>query len=119
MIKSAFAVLATAPLFAGAAMAGPYVMTKSEFKFVDEDYSKMVNQARVGYETKTGNFAPYVEVGGGALTPEGGDTEGLLSAEVGTGIKITNNLSAKAKVEAVHIDDVTDWKVEIGTKYKF
>ena len=68
MKQIALAALAL-PMIAGPAMAGPYVMTKSEFKFADEDYSKMVNQARVGYETKTGNLTPYIEVGGKTLCP--------------------------------------------------
>jgi len=107
------------PMIAAPALAGPYVMTKSEFKFTDENYKEAVNQARLGYETKAGNFTPYIEVGGGLKTPEGKDSTGLTAAEVGTGIKLTKQLSAKAKVEAINAKSKTDWKVEIGTKYKF
>ena len=107
------------PMIAAPALAGPYVMTKSEFKGSDSEYKEMVNQARLGYETKVGKLTPYIEVGGGGKTPEGKDTTGFVAAEVGTGVKITDKLSAKAKFEALSFDTKTDWKVEIGTKYKF
>ena len=107
------------PMVAAPALAGPYVSTKSEFKGSDSNYKEMVNQARLGYETKAGKLTPYIEVGGGGKTPDGKDTTGFAAAEVGTGIKITDKLSAKAKFEALSFDTKTDWKVEVGTKYKF
>ena len=107
------------PMVTAPALAGPYVMTKSEFKFSDENYKEAVNQARLGYDWKAGALKPYVELGGGAKTPDGGDSKGFVAAEVGTGIKLTEKLSAKAKVEAISLSSKTDWKVEIGTKYKF
>ena len=39
MIKSAFAALAAAPLFAGAAMAGPYVNVEANSGFAGSDYT--------------------------------------------------------------------------------
>jgi len=107
------------PMMTAPALAGPYVSTKSEFKFSDENYKEAVNQARLGYDWKVGIAKPYVELGGGAKTPDGGDSKGFVAAEVGTGIKLTEKLSAKAKVEAISLSSKTDWKVEIGTKYRF
>jgi hypothetical protein len=107
------------PMVTAPALAGPYVMTKSEFKFSDENYKEAVNQARLGYDWKVGALSPYVEVGGGAKTPDGGDSKGFTAAELGTGLKLTKKLSAKAKVEAISLSSKTDWKVEVGTKYRF
>ena len=107
------------PMVTAPALAGPYVSTKSEFKFSDESYKEAVNQARLGYDWKVGIAAPYVEVGGGAKTPDGGDSAGFAAIEVGTGLKLTEKLSAKAKAEFINLSDKTDWKVEIGTKYRF
>ena len=107
------------PMVTAPALAGPYVMTKSEFKFSDDNYKEMVNQARLGYDWKVGIASPYVEVGGGAKTPDGGDSKGLASAEIGTGLKLTKQLSAKVKAEAIQVSNKTDWKVEVGTKYRF
>ena len=111
--------LAAIPMMTAPALAGPYVMTKSEFKGTDDNYKEMVNQARLGYETKAGSLTPYIELGGGGKTPDGKDTTGFVAAEVGTGIKLTKQLSAKAKFEALNFEDKMDWKVEVGTKYKF
>ena len=116
----AFALAALAiPMVTAPALAGPYVMTKSEFKGTDDNYSKTVNQARLGYDWKAGSLKPYVELGGGVTTPDGGSNETFTAAEVGTGIKLTDKLSAKAKFEAITADGDTDWKVEVGTKYRF
>ena len=111
--------LAALPFMAAPALAGPYVMTKSEFKGSDSTYKETVNQARLGYDWKLGKLAPYVEIGGGAKAPDGLDIDGFVAAEVGTGIKLTDKLSAKAKVEAISLSTKTDWKAEISTKYRF
>ena len=107
------------PMMAAPALAGPYVMTKSEFKFSDANYKEAVNQARLGYDWKVGALKPYVELGGGAKTPDGGDSKGFTAAELGTGLKLTKQLSAKVKAEAIQVSSKTDWKVEVGTKYRF
>lgn len=107
------------PMVTAPALAGPYVSTKSEFKFTDDNYKSMVNQARLGYDWKAGALGPYIEMGGGAKTPDGGDTDGFIAAEVGSKIKLTKQLSAKAKIEAISYDTKTDWKAELSTKYKF
>ena len=109
----------TIPMVTAPALAGPYVSTKSEFKGSNQDYKEAVNQARLGYDWKVGVLSPYVEAGGGVKTPDGGDSKGLVSAEIGTGVKLTKQLSAKVKAEAIQISNKTDWKVEVGTKYRF
>ena len=111
--------LAALPFMAAPALAGPYVSTKSEFKFSDDNYKDAVNQARVGYDWKVGIAKPYVELGGGAKTPDGGSSTGFTSAEIGSALKLTEKLSAKAKAEFISTSAKNDWKVEVGTKYKF
>jgi len=104
---------------AAPAMAGPYVSTKSEFKGTDDNYKSTVNQARLGYDWKEGNLKPYVELGGGASTADAGDTKTFVAAEIGTAVKLTDNLSAKVKGEVLSFDTKNDWKVEVSTKYRF
>lgn len=102
------------------ALAGPYVESKHEFKGTDEDYSKAVHQGRVGYEWKTGRFSPYIEGGLGVTVPDAGETTNFAALEVGTKVKVTDQFSAYGKFENIFQDDDTsDWKVEVGTKYKF
>jgi len=115
----ALAALALSAL-ATPALAGPYVESKHEFKGTDEDYSKAVHQARVGYETKIGAFKPYIEGGFGVTSPEEGDQENFTALEVGSKVKITDKFAAYGKWENIFQSDSTrDWKVEVGTKYKF
>jgi len=103
------------------ALAGPYVESKHEFKGTDEDFSKAVHQGRVGYETKMGRLTPYIEAGLGVSYPDGGDSDTFKVLEVGSKLKITDSFSAYGKWENVFqdSDDTRDWKVEVGTKYKF
>ena len=115
----ALAALALSAL-ATPAFAGPYVESKHEFKGTDEDFSKQVHQGRVGYETKLGSFTPYIEGGIGRSVPDAGDAETFYALEVGSKVKITDQLAAYGKFENLfQEDDTRDWKVELGTKYKF
>jgi outer membrane autotransporter protein len=121
MRTQALAALALIAL-ATPAVAGPYVESKHEFKGTDEDYKKAVHQGRVGYEWKTGALSPYVEGGLGVEMPDGSnDTNTFKALEVGTKLKVTDNFSAYGKWENIFqdSDDTRDWKVELGTKYKF
>jgi len=108
------------PMIAAPALAGPYVESKHEFKGTDDDYSKAVHQGRVGYETKVGALTPYIEGGVGVSYPDGGESETFTALEVGSKVKITDSFSAYGKYENIFNNDSTrDWKVEVGTKYKF
>ena len=119
MKLQALAALAFVPALATPALAGPYVETKSEFKGVDEDFKGQVHQGRVGYDWKEGNWAPYIEGGAGINTPDAGDPESFTVVELGTKVKLTDDLSAYIKGEQFFFDDESKWKVEIGTKYRF
>ena len=66
--------------------------------------------------------SPYVEGGLGVEMPDGSnDTNTFKALEVGTKLKVTDNFSAYGKWENIFqdSDDTRDWKVEVGTKYKF
>ena len=115
-IIAAGILLALAP----AAIAGPYVRGEVELKGVDGDYSKSKSQGRIGYEyTQLERTTPYVEVGAGAITPDGGDNEGFAAVEAGLKTKITDKLTAKIAAENLRYDGNNNWKVKIGTKYTF
>lgn len=121
MKKAFFAAAGLALLAPGAALAGPwYVEQNNEFKGDEDGYSRMENELRIGYETKVDSFAPYVEVGPALRTPDGGDSEYYTVLEVGTKIKLTDDLSATLKNENKFFESGdTDWKVEANLKYKF
>ena len=119
-MKALFAAAAAAAFAAPAAMAGPYAETKHEFKGTDEDYKKAVHQVRVGYETKYGSLSPYIEGGVGRTFNDGGTDSDFTVLEVGSKIKFSDSFGGYGKFENVFKEGNTrDWKVELGTKYKF
>ena len=106
--------------FVSEVQAGPYVRGEAEVKGVDGDFGKSKIQGRVGYEYE--NFdrvTPYVEIGGGAITPDGQDSEGFLAVEAGAKVELTENLDAKVSFENLRYDGDNNWKVKVGTKYSF
>ena len=107
------------PMIAAPALAGPYVESKHEFKGTDEDYSKAVHQGRIGYEWKTGRFSPYIEGGFGVEVPDADDSASFTALELGTSVALSEKFSAYGKYETLIFADDRDWKVEVGTKYKF
>jgi len=108
-----------ATVAAGPAIAGPYTKSKSEFFGQGDTYHRSVNQARVGYEKDAGDWKPYVEIGGGIVTPDSEDSLYLFAVQVGTSVDITDKLSGYVFVENMHYDEKNNWKGQIGTKYTF
>ena len=102
------------------AQAGPYVRGEAEFKGEGGDFGRSKVQGRVGYEYENfERFTPYVELGGGAITPDGEDAEGFLAVEAGAKLELTENLDAKVSFEGLRYDGDNNWKVKVGTKYSF
>ncbi len=111
------AALVVAP---SAALAGPYVETKSEAKGTDSDYSGQSHQVRIGHDWKLGTTKPYIEVGAGSGAKQGEEWEEFTVLEIGTSVKFTDDLKGYVKWEnKFQNDDTRDWKVEAGTKYYF
>ena len=114
----ALATLAT--LVSTPVLAGPYYTTKTEFNGEGSKYDNTFVQGRIGYERPVGKrFSPYVEVGGGAVTPQGGDGYGVFVTEVGSGVRVTDQLSASASIENLRFKGDNNWKATIQTKYTF
>ena len=115
-IIAAGILLALAP----AAIAGPYVRGEVEVKGADGDYGRTKSQARLGYEyTKLERTTPYVEVGAGAITPDGGDNQAFGAVEAGLKTQVTDKLSLKVAAENLRYNGDNNWKVKIGTRYSF
>ena len=112
--------IATAAMMAAQpALAGPYAKTKSEFFGQGDTYHRSIQQVRVGYEGEVGQFKPYVEVGGGLVTPDSDDTEKLIAVQVGTKFDVNEKLSGYALIENLHYGEKNYWKGQVGTKYVF
>ena len=115
---AALAVLGSA--LAAPAFAGPYVGGKATIKGTDGDYSKSETELKIGYDTKVGNLKPYIEVGPGWEFKNGKDASMSKLVEVGSKIKLTDDLGAKVKAEYAFQDGgEVDWKYEVSASYSF
>jgi len=102
MIKSAFAALAAAPLFAGAAMAGPYVNVEANSGWTGSNYGGTAIDTHVGYEGALGEDASYyVQAGATTKLPDGGSADTVPSGKAGLGVALTDDLGAYGEVSFV------------------
>jgi hypothetical protein len=125
-MKKALALSALAVLGAASvapAMAGPYLTTKVGAKGEGSDFDKSYIETRVGYETKYGNLKPYIEVGPAWENKDGEDSaETMGQLEIGTKIKLTDNISSKVKAEFTSLNESgsdMEWKYEGTLTYEF
>jgi hypothetical protein len=124
-MKQALALSALAVLGAASvapAMAGPYLTTKVGAKGEGSDFDKSYIETRVGYETKYGNLKPYIEVGPAWESKDGEDSETMGQLELGTKIKLTDNISSKVKAEFTSLNESgsdLEWKYEATLTYDF
>jgi len=123
MIKSAFAALAAAPLFAGAALAGPYVNVEANSGFTGANYTGTNIDTHIGYEGALGESAAwYVQGGATIVAPDGGTSDTVPSGKAGLSAGLNENLSAYGEVSFVGsgvagVD--RSYGTKAGLKYSF
>ena len=123
MIKSFIAAAAAAPLFAGAAMAGPYVNVETNAGWTGADYTGAATDLHVGYEGALGESASYYVQGGATLvSPDGGESDTVPSGKAGLGVAVTEKLGAYGEVSFVGSGDADvdrGYGGKVGLKYSF
>ena len=123
MFKSALAAVAAAPLFAGAAFAGPYVNVETNAGWTGSEYNGAGTDLHVGYEGTIGEDASwYVQGGATVLTPDGGDADTVPSGKAGLGVALTDSLGAYGEVSFVGSGDSDidrGYGAKAGVKYSF
>ena len=123
MIKSVFAAAAAAPLFAGAALAGPYVNVEANSGWTGSNYNGTSTDAHVGYEGTLGESASwYVQGGATLVSPDGGETDTVPSGKAGVGVALTDALGAYGEVSFVGSGDSDidrGYGAKLGVKYSF
>ena len=123
MIKSFFAAVAAAPLFAGAAIAGPYVNVETNAGWTGSDYTGATTDFHVGYEGALGESASYYVQGGASLvTPDSGSDETVPSGKAGIGVAVTDSVGLYGEVSFIGSgDDSIDrgYGGKLGVKYNF
>lgn len=122
MIKSALAAVAAAPLFAGAAIAGPYVNVETNAGYTGSDYNGATTDLHVGYEDALGeNAAWYVQAGPALVSVDGEDLDTEFSGKAGIGVDVTERVNVYGEVSFITVDgsDDNNYGTKLGVKYSF
>tara|TARA_B100002019_G_scaffold76483_1_gene66047 strand:- start:1749 stop:2120 length:372 start_codon:yes stop_codon:yes gene_type:complete len=123
MIKSVFAAVAAAPLFAGAALAGPYVNVETNAGWVGEDYVGATTDLHVGYEGAIGDSGAsyYVQGGPAIVAVDGADTDTQFSGKAGLGIPVSDAFGVYGELSFITADDTDNngYGGKLGVKYSF
>ena len=123
MFKSVFAALAAAPLFAGAALAGPYVNVEANSGWSGSDYTSTTTDLHIGYEGALGESTSYyVQGGASVVSPDGAESDTVPSGKAGLGLAVTDSLGAYGEVSFIGSgDDDIDrgYGAKLGVKYSF
>ena len=91
MFKPLIAAVAAAPLFAGAAFAGPYVNVEANASYPDGEYTTATTDLHFGFEGGSEKVAWYVQAGPGFVhTDSTDDTETELSGKVGLSVAVAD-----------------------------
>ena len=125
MFKPVIAALAAAPLFAGAAFAGPYVNVEANASYPDGEYTTATTDLHVGFKGETDKVSYYVQ-GGPAFvhTDSTDDTETELSGKVGLVVAAADQVDVYGEIAGISNedssgDDIIDFSGKIGVTYNF
>ena len=127
MFKPLIAAVAAAPLFAGAAFAGPYVNVEANASYPDGEYTTATTDLHIGFEggTEDGKVSYYVQ-GGPAFvhTDSSDDTETELSGKVGLSVAVAESADIYGEIAGISgedssSDDIIDWSGKIGATFNF
>jgi len=117
------AAAAAAPLFAGAAIAGPYVNVESNSGFAGGEYDTTLLETHIGFEDALGENASWYIQGGPAFDLSNDEEDTTLSGKVGVGVALSEDLSAYGEVAAATAEefefDDLNVGVKLGLKYNF
>jgi hypothetical protein len=126
MFKSVFAAAAAAPLFAGAAFAGPYVNVEANAGWTGNDYTGATTDLHLGYEGAIGDgdASWYVQGGPSIVATDAVGTETRYSGKVGLGAALSSSVGVYGELSAATPSTnftTKDLNVggKLGLKYSF
>ena len=125
MFKPLIAAVAAAPLFAGAAFAGPYVNVEANASYPDGEYTTATTDLHIGYEGSTGDLAYYAQVGPGFVHSDSADaTDTEISGKVGGVVAVADSADVYGEIAGItgedsSGDDIVDFSGKLGVKYNF
>ena len=119
MFKSTLAaVAASATLFSGAAIAGPYVNIEANSGFTGSDYTSTVIDNHIGFESDLGdNAAWYIQGGPAVVAVDGEDATTELSGKVGLSVSAGDRVDVYGEVAAMTNEEIDfDADLDVGVK---
>ena len=125
MFKPLIAAVAAAPLFAGAAFAGPYVNVEANASYPDGEYTTATTDLHFGFEGGSEKVAWYVQGGPGFIhTDSTDDTETEISGKVGLSVAVADGADVYGEIAGItgedsSGDDIIDFAGKLGVKYVF
>jgi len=125
MFKPLIAAAAAAPLFAGAAFAGPYVNVEANASYPDGEYTTATTDLHFGFEGGSEKVAWYVQAGPGFIhTDSTDDTETEISGKVGVSVAVADGADVYGEIAGItgedsSGDDIIDFAGKLGVKYVF
>ena len=125
MFKPLIAAAAAAPLFAGAAFAGPYVNVEANASYPDGEYTTATTDIHFGFEGGSEKVAWYVQAGPGFIhTDSTDDTETEISGKVGLSVAVADCADVYGEIAGItgedsSGDDIIDFAGKLGVKYVF
>jgi len=127
MFKPLIAATLAAPLFAGAAFAGPYVNVEANASYPDGEYTTATTDLHIGFEggTEDGKVAYYVQGGPGFVhTDSTDDTVTEISGKVGVSVAVADAASVYGEISGISDedssgDDIINFGGKVGVKYVF
>ena len=125
MFKPLIAAAAAAPLFAGAAFAGPYVNVEANASYPDGEYTTATTDLHFGFEGGSEKVAWYVQAGPGFIhTDSTDDTETEISGKVGLSVAVADGADVYGEIAGItgedsSGDDIVDFAGKLGVKYVF
>ena len=125
MFKPLIAAVAAAPLFAGAAFAGPYVNVEANASYPDGEYTTATTDLHFGFEGGSEKVAWYVQAGPGFIhTESSDDTETEISGKVGVSVAVADGADVYGEIAGItgedsSGDDIIDFSGKLGVTYNF
>ena len=106
MFKPLIAAVAAAPLFAGAAFAGPYVNVEANASYPDGEYTTATTDIHFGFEGGSEKIGWYVQGGPGFVhTDSTDDTETELSGKVGLSVAVADGADIYGEIAGITGED--------------
>ena len=118
MFKSVLAAAAAAPLFAGAAIAGPYVNIEANSGFTGSDYTSTTIDNHIGFENDLGeNASWYIQGGPAIVAGDNVDATTELSGKVGITVAAGERTDIYGEVSGITTDEINfDEDFNVGVK---